>query len=62
VPLFPSLVAVIVALPTATAVTNPLPLTVATAEALVAQVTTRPVSAFPAESRGVATSCTVWPM
>jgi hypothetical protein len=53
---------VIVALPTVTAVTNPLPLTVATAAALVAQVTVRPVSALPAESRGVAVSCTVCPM
>jgi hypothetical protein len=61
VPLCPSLVAVIVAVPAATPVTSPLPLTVATADALVAQVTTRPVSAFPTESRGVAVSCTVAP-
>jgi hypothetical protein len=61
VPLFPSLVAVMVAVPAATPVTSPLPLTVAAALLLVAQVTTRPVSAFPAESRGVAVSCTVAP-
>ena len=54
VPLFPSLVAVIVAEPAATPVTNPLALTVATAALLVAQVTTRPVRAVPLESSGVA--------
>jgi hypothetical protein len=59
VPLFPSLVAVMVTLPTVSAVTSPLPLTVATAEALVAHVTGRPVSVLPAESRSVAVSCTV---
>jgi hypothetical protein len=62
VPLFPSLVAVIVAVPTARAVTSPLPLTVAIVVLLLTQVTVRPVSAFPAESRGVAVSCTVCPM
>src|SRR5437764_550123 len=44
VPLSPSLVAVIVAVPTACAVTSPLALTVATARLLLAQVTTRPDS------------------
>src|SRR6266480_1017113 len=55
--LLPSLVAVTVADPRATAVTRPLPLTVATAELLLAQVTTRPMSALPAESLGTAVSC-----
>src|SRR3989442_3351673 len=62
VPLFPSLVAVIVAEPAATPVTNPLPLTVAAAGLLDAQVTTRPVSAAPLASFGVAVSCTVCPL
>lgn len=44
VPLFPSLVAVITALPRATPVTTPLAETVATAGALELQVTVRPVS------------------
>src|SRR5436309_4242234 len=61
VPLFPSLVAVIVADPTATAVTRPLADTVATAGALLDQVTSRPVSTLPAESFVVAVSCTVAP-
>jgi len=59
--LFPSHVAVIVAPPTATAVARPLPLTVAAEESLLAQVTMRPDNGFPAESRGVAVSCTVCP-
>src|SRR5258705_121532 len=50
VPLLPSLVAVIVAEPAATAVSNPLLLTVATLVLLLDQVTTRPVRALPAES------------
>src|SRR5437763_15762177 len=54
VPLLPSLVAVIVAEPAATPVTTPLELTAATAALLVAQLTARPLSALPAESRGVA--------
>jgi len=62
VPLFPSLVAVIVAEPAATPVTNPLPVTVAAAGLLDAQVTTRPVSAAPLASFGVAVSCTVCPL
>ena len=47
VPLCPSLVAVIVADPTATPVTSPVPLTVATPVALLTHVTTRPVNALP---------------
>src|SRR5438309_1797030 len=61
VPLFPSLVAVTVAAPAATPVTNPLPLTVAAAGLLDAHVTTRPVSAAPLASFGVAVSCAVCP-
>ena len=59
VPLLPSLVAVIVTDPAATPVTSPLALTVAIAVLLLAQVTVRPDSALPAESFGVAVSCTV---
>jgi hypothetical protein len=62
VPLCPSLVAVIVAAPAATPVTRPLADTVATAGALLAQVTTRPVRALPAESFGVAASWAVPPI
>jgi len=58
---FPSLVAVIVAVPAALAVTSPLLLTVTTPAALVLHDTVRPESGFPAESRGVAVSCPVWP-
>src|SRR5437762_13930952 len=58
VPLLPSLVAVIVAEPAATPVTTPLELTAATAALLVAQLTARPLSALPAESRGLAVSGT----
>src|SRR5438552_13508807 len=47
VPLWPSLVAVIVAEPAATAVTTPLARTDATAGALLAHVTERPVSDVP---------------
>jgi len=54
VPLFPSLVAVIVADPAATAVTSPLAETVATPLALLDQVTARPLSTVPAESLVVA--------
>src|SRR6267378_759825 len=61
VPLWPSLVAVIVAVPAATPLTRPLPLTVATAVLLLAQVTTRPVSGLPLASLGVAVSCTLAP-
>src|SRR2546426_16593 len=61
VPLCPSLVAVSVAVPAATPVTRPLPFTVATPGALLAQVTTRPASGVPLASFGVAVSCTVCP-
>src|SRR5207237_230606 len=61
VPLCPSLVAVIVAAPGATALTRPLPLTVATAVFPLAHVITRPPRAFPLASCGVAVSCTVCP-
>ncbi len=61
VPLFPSLVAVIVTVPVLTPVTSPLPFTVARPVLLLAHVTTRPVSTFPFASRGVAVSCTVCP-
>jgi len=54
VPLCPSLVAVIVAEPAATPVTNPLAETVAIAALLVAQVTARPLRAVPFASFGVA--------
>src|SRR4029077_20672621 len=61
VPLLPSDVAVIVAVPTATAVTSPLPSTVATAVLLLPQVTTRPDNGLPFASLGVAVSCSVSP-
>src|SRR6266516_2941721 len=61
-PLFPSLVAVIVAVPAVFPVTSPLALTVATAVLLLAQVTVRPLSGFPFASFGVAVRCTVWPI
>src|SRR6266566_1614487 len=61
VPVLPSLVAVIVAEAAATPVTRPLAETVATPGALLAQVTTRPVSTLPAESFVVAVSCTAAP-
>ncbi len=56
VPLWPSLVAVIVADPTALLLTRPLAFTVATAASLVAQVTTRPESGAPDASCGTAVS------
>src|SRR5438128_1689581 len=61
VPLWPSLVAVIVAVPPATPVASPLPLTVAAAVLLLAHVTVRPVSVFPAASLVTAASCAVPP-
>src|SRR5439155_1322528 len=60
VPLWPSLVAVIVIGPWAIPVTSPVALTVATELLLLAQVTDRPVSTFPPASFVVAASCTVW--
>ena len=60
VPVFVSLVAVIVTGPPAvTAVTRPLPSTVATAALLVLHVTARPVSTLPAASLVTAESCCV---
>ena len=56
VPLCPSLVAVIMADPTATPVTRPLAETVATALLLVVQVTVRPLSGLPFPSLGIAVS------
>jgi hypothetical protein len=50
VPLFPSLVAVIVALPAATAFTRPVPLTVATPVLELDHVMARPVRTFPLAS------------
>ena len=61
VPLCPSLVAVIVAVPTTTPVTMPEPLTVATAASLEAHVIARPLSGFPFTSLSVTASCAVAP-
>src|SRR3989454_191350 len=61
VPLWPSLVAVIVADPTATPVTRPLAETVATAPLLVVQVTVRPLSRLPFASLRMAVSGTAPP-
>src|SRR5436309_8251272 len=61
VPVCPSLVAVMVADPTAAAVTSPLPLTVATRPLELAHVTARPDRGLPLPSCGVAVSCTVCP-
>src|SRR6266536_4163024 len=61
VPFLPSLVAVIVADPAPTAVTSPLADTVATAGALLAQVTARPARGLPLASFGVAVIWTVCP-
>ena len=59
VPLFASLVAVIVAEPTATPVTRPLLLTVATDVVELVHVTVRPVRMLPFASFSVAVSCSV---
>src|SRR6266576_1639239 len=61
VPLWPSLVAVIVAEPATLVVTSPLLLTVATVVLFEAHVTVRPVKTLPFASLRVAVSCTVWP-
>src|SRR2546427_4870551 len=62
VPLFPSLVAVMVTgPPTAFPVTTPFESTVAMVASPVVQATVRPVSGLPPESRGVAASGTVAP-
>jgi hypothetical protein len=55
----PSTVAVMVALPGATAVTTPVVDTLATLDALLLHVTARPVSTVPAASRALAVSCCV---
>jgi len=61
VALFPSLVAVIVAEPTARPLTTPLGDTVAIALLLVAHVSVRPGSTFPLASLATALSCCVEP-
>src|SRR5437773_486736 len=61
VPLFPSLVAVIVAEPGVTPETSPLLFTAATAVLELDHVTVRPESGAPFASFGVAVSGTVWP-
>jgi len=61
VPDRPSLVAVIVALPTATAVTRPLADTVAFVRSELLHVTVRPVSVAPPASRVAAVNCCVLP-
>src|SRR2546427_517574 len=61
VPLFPSLVAVMNALPAAWPVTSPLPLTVAIDVLLLTHVTMRPLSKLPAASLVTAESCWVLP-
>src|SRR6266581_2053378 len=60
-PLLPSLAAVMLAVPAASAVTSPLPFTVATPGASVDQVVVRPESGFPLASSSVAVSCCVAP-
>src|SRR5216117_275264 len=61
VPLWPSLVAVIVAEPATFAVTSPVPFTVATGVLLLDHVTVRPVNRLPFASLSVAVSCWVCP-
>jgi hypothetical protein len=61
VPDMPSLVAVIVAVPAASAVTRPLALTVATPLLELDQVIVRPLSVVPEASLVTATSCRVRP-
>src|SRR6266853_1043568 len=61
VPLWPSLVAVIVAEPATFAVTSPVPFTVATVVLLLDHATVRPVSTLPLASFRVAVSCCVCP-
>src|SRR6266511_3284167 len=62
VPLLPPVAAVMVAEPTVTPVTKPLLLTLATGVALLDHVMVRPDNVLPAESFGVAVSCTVLPV
>jgi hypothetical protein len=61
VPEIPSLVAVIVAAPAATAVTRPLELTVAAPLLSLDHATVRPVSVLPLASRSVAVNGSVFP-
>jgi hypothetical protein len=61
-PLFPSLVAMMLAEPAPTAVTKPVLLTVATAALLDTQATVRPVSTAPLASVIVAVACVVPPI
>src|SRR5438094_6519186 len=61
VPLCPSEVAVMPALPAATAVTRPVAETVATAVFVLAQLIVRPVSTLPLASLSTAVACVVWP-
>ena len=61
VALFPSIVAVMTALPAPTPVTRPDDDTVAIVAALELQMVVRPVSGCPVALNGVAVSCTVWP-
>src|SRR5436190_2039755 len=62
VPLFPPLLAVIVAEPAATPVTSPLADTVATPVLLLVQVTDCPARVLPAASFTTAASCVVAPV
>jgi hypothetical protein len=61
-PTMPSTVALIVTVPADTPVTTPVEFTVATLALSVAQLTVRPVSACPAESRTVTVNCCVEPV
>src|SRR5213595_1323562 len=61
-PLLPPVAAVMVAEPMVTPDTKPLLLTVATVVALLDHVIERPDKVLPAESFGVAVSCTVFPV
>src|SRR2546426_11193700 len=61
VPLFPSLVAVSVAAPTATPVACPAPFTVATAGLLLDHVTVRPPTGLPVATLVIARYCAVCP-
>src|SRR3989475_2543577 len=61
VPLWPSLVAVMVAEPATTPLTRALAFTLATDVLLLLPFTTRPVSGLPLASFGAAVGCTVWP-
>jgi len=62
VPLCPPLAAVIDADPGATPLVSPLLSTVATAGLLLAHVIVQPERGLPAESSGVAASCSAWPL